>query len=87
MTEITREGYVLSQYDAEVPIFNLNPCIIDFAHSLGIDMETLLGSTSSAITDGTTSEVNVTDKYTADGVHMSATGAKFTANCLLPILR
>ena len=87
MTEVSREEYVLSQYDAEVPIFNLNPCIIDFAHSLGIDMETLLGSTSSAITDGTTSEVNVTDKYTADGVHMSATGAKFTANCLLPILR
>lgn len=88
MTELTREEYVLSQYDAEVPIFNFNPCIIDFAHSLGLTMEGLMGGTSDAIViDGTGAAVKVTDKYTSDGVHMSKTGAKFTANCLLPTIR
>lgn len=87
MTELTREELLLSGYDLNVPILNLNSLIIDFAHSLGIDMQTFLGSMSDDITDGTTAEVNVTDKYTADGVHMSKTGAKFTANCLLPMLK
>ena len=88
MTEITRVEVALAAYDASVPVINLNGCIIDFAHSLGLTMEGLLGSTSDAIIiDGTGAVVNVTDKYTSDGVHMSKTGAKFTANCLLPTIR
>lgn len=88
MTEITKEEISLAAYDTDVPVLNLNSLIIDFAHSLGISMEKLLGNSSTSISfSGDTAEARVTDSYTADGVHMSKTGAKFTANCLLPMLK